>query len=63
MVFLGKKGGDPLPPRLRQAEIGRWVHIGDGNSIRCHEGSLRIGARRSSARTTRLIPLSSMLLL
>jgi acetyltransferase-like isoleucine patch superfamily enzyme len=24
-------------------EIGRWVHIGDGNSIRCHEGSLRIG--------------------
>src|SRR5262249_54299261 len=23
--------------------IGRWVHIGDGNSIRCHEGSLRIG--------------------
>lgn len=24
-------------------EIGRWVHIGDGNGIRCHEGSLRIG--------------------
>lgn len=24
-------------------EIGRWVHIGDGNAIRCHEGSLRIG--------------------
>ena len=24
-------------------EIGRWVHIGDGNSIRCHEGNLRIG--------------------
>ena len=24
-------------------EIGRWVHIGDGNSLRCHEGSLRIG--------------------
>jgi serine acetyltransferase len=23
-------------------EIGRWVHIGDGNAIRCHEGSLRI---------------------
>ncbi|WP_279107393.1 acyltransferase, partial [Gordonia paraffinivorans] len=21
----------------------RWVHIGDGNSIRCHEGSLKIG--------------------
>ena len=24
-------------------EIGRWVHIGDKNTIRCHEGSLRIG--------------------
>ena len=24
-------------------EIGRWVHIGDGNAIRCHEGSMRIG--------------------
>ena len=24
-------------------EIGRWVHIGDKNTIRCHEGSLRFG--------------------
>ena len=24
-------------------EIGRWVHIGDKNTIRCHEGSLRLG--------------------
>ena len=23
--------------------LGRWVHIGNGNSIRCHEGTLRIG--------------------
>jgi acetyltransferase-like isoleucine patch superfamily enzyme len=23
--------------------IGRWVHIGNGNAIRCHEGNLRIG--------------------
>jgi len=30
-------------PGYGRLEIGRWVHIGDGNSIRCHEGSLRIG--------------------
>ena len=23
--------------------LGRWVHIGRGNAIRCHEGTLRIG--------------------
>ena len=23
--------------------IGRWVHVGNGNAIRCHEGNLRIG--------------------
>jgi acetyltransferase-like isoleucine patch superfamily enzyme len=30
-------------PGYGRLEIGRWVHIGDGNSLRCHEGSLRIG--------------------
>ena len=30
-------------PELSQLEIGRWVHIGDKNTIRAHEGSLRIG--------------------
>jgi hypothetical protein len=24
-------------------EIDRWVHIGDKNTIRAHEGSLRFG--------------------
>ena len=23
--------------------VGRWVHLGDGNAVRCHEGNLRIG--------------------
>ena len=43
MVFLGK--GVELRARrgYGRLEIGRWVHIGDGNAIRCHEGSLRIG--------------------
>ncbi|QRY61143.1 MULTISPECIES: acyltransferase [Gordonia] len=43
MVFLGKDVEIHSTPQLARMEIGRWVHIGDGNSIRCHEGSLRIG--------------------
>lgn len=43
MVFLGKNVEIHATPELSRLEIGRWVHIGDGNSIRCHEGSLRIG--------------------
>ncbi|GAA3879191.1 acyltransferase [Saccharothrix violaceirubra] len=43
MVFLGR--GVELHCRrgYGRLEIGRWVHIGDDNAIRCHEGSLRIG--------------------
>lgn len=43
MVFLGKRVEIHSTPDLSRLEIGRWVHIGDGNAIRCHEGSLRIG--------------------
>ncbi|WP_106188192.1 acyltransferase [Umezawaea tangerina] len=43
MVFLGKKVDIHCRPGYGRLEIGRWVHIGDGNAIRCHEGSLRIG--------------------
>ena len=43
MVFLGKRVELHARPGYGRLEIGRWVHIGDGNSIRCHEGSLRIG--------------------
>ncbi|ASO18883.1 acyltransferase [Actinoalloteichus hoggarensis] len=43
MVFLGKNVEIDCEPGLGRLEIGRWVHIGDGNAIRCHEGSLRIG--------------------
>jgi acetyltransferase-like isoleucine patch superfamily enzyme len=43
MVFLGKRVEIHATPELGRLEIGRWVHIGDGNAIRCHEGSLRIG--------------------
>ncbi|HZB48704.1 MAG TPA: acyltransferase [Mycobacteriales bacterium] len=42
-VFLGK--GVELYARRGYGRlvIGRWVHIGRGNAIRCHEGTLRIG--------------------
>jgi acetyltransferase-like isoleucine patch superfamily enzyme len=43
MVFLGKHVEIHCRPGYGRMEIGRWVHIGDGNAIRCHEGSLRIG--------------------
>ncbi|MGH3565087.1 MAG: acyltransferase [Pseudonocardia sp.] len=43
MVFLGRRVELNVRPGYGRLEIGRWVHIGDGNSIRCHEGSLRIG--------------------
>ena len=42
-VFLGN--GDALYARRGYGRLvlGRWVHIGRGNAIRCHEGTLRIG--------------------
>ena len=43
MVFLGRRVELHARAGYGRLEIGRWVHIGDGNSIRCHEGSLRIG--------------------
>jgi acetyltransferase-like isoleucine patch superfamily enzyme len=43
MVFIGKGVEIHCTPELAQLEIGRWVHIGDKNTIRAHEGSLRFG--------------------
>ena len=43
LVFLGR--GVRLEARegFGRLEIGRFVHLGDGTRLRCHEGSLRIG--------------------
>ena len=43
LVFLGRDVRLEARPGMGRLEIGRFVHIGDGNRIRCHEGSLRIG--------------------
>ncbi len=42
-VFLGKDVVIEARPGYGRIVLGRWVHFGDGNQIRCHEGNLRIG--------------------
>jgi len=42
-VFLGRNVEIYARPGYGRMVIGRWVHIGNGNAIRCHEGNLRIG--------------------
>jgi acetyltransferase-like isoleucine patch superfamily enzyme len=42
-VFLGKNVELYCRKGFGRLVIGRWVHIGAGNKIRCHEGNLRIG--------------------
>jgi acetyltransferase-like isoleucine patch superfamily enzyme len=42
-VFLGKNVEVYARKGYGRLVIGRWVHIGSGNSLRCHEGNLRIG--------------------
>lgn len=43
MVFLGRDVRLECREDFGRLEIGRWVHLGDGCRIRCHEGSVRIG--------------------
>lgn len=44
-VFIGK-GVDLYARRGHgRLTLGKWVFIGHGNAIRCHEGNLRIGAK------------------
>lgn len=42
-VFLGKRVEVYARPGYGRLILGRWVHLGTGNSLRCHEGTLRIG--------------------
>ncbi len=43
MVFLGKRVEVSARRGYGRLVIGTWVHVGDDNRLRCHEGSLRIG--------------------
>lgn len=42
-VFLGPKVELYARRGYGRLTLGRWVFIGKGNAIRCHEGNLRIG--------------------
>jgi len=42
-VFLGRRVELSARTGYGRLVVGRWVHLGDGNAIRCHEGNLRIG--------------------
>lgn len=42
-AFLGRNVEIHARPGYGRLVLGRWVHVGDGTAIRCHEGNLRIG--------------------
>ena len=42
-VFLGKRVEVYARPGYGRLILGRWVHIGDENRLRCHEGTMRVG--------------------
>ena len=43
MVFLGRRVEVAARPGYGRVFLGRWVHVGDGTSLRAHEGTLRVG--------------------
>jgi len=43
MVFVARGAAVTCRRGLGHLELGRWVWIGTGNAIRCHEGFMRIG--------------------
>jgi acetyltransferase-like isoleucine patch superfamily enzyme len=43
MVFVARGAEVRCRRGLGHLELGRWVWIGSGNAIRCHEGFMRIG--------------------
>ena len=42
-VFLGRRVEVHARKGYGRLILGRWVHVGDENRLRCHEGTLRIG--------------------
>lgn len=42
-VFLGKRVEIETRRGFGRIVLGRWVHLGDDNRLRAHEGTLRIG--------------------
>lgn len=45
MVYLGRRVELSVRPGYGRIVLGRFVHIGDDNRLRAHEGTLRIGEK------------------
>jgi acetyltransferase-like isoleucine patch superfamily enzyme len=45
MVFLGRRVDLHARRGYGRMILGRWVHIGNGNALRAHEGTFTIGAK------------------
>lgn len=43
MVFIGRRVELYARKHYAHLIIGKWVHVGDENRLRCHEGTLRVG--------------------
>jgi acetyltransferase-like isoleucine patch superfamily enzyme len=43
MVFIGRRVELYARPGYARLVLGRWVHVGDENRLRAHEGTLRVG--------------------
>jgi len=43
MVFIGRRVEIYARRGYGRIVLGRWVHLGDENRLRCHEGSLVVG--------------------
>jgi acetyltransferase-like isoleucine patch superfamily enzyme len=43
MVFIGRRVELYARKHYARLILGRWVHVGDENRLRCHEGTLRVG--------------------
>lgn len=43
LVFLGKRVEVTARKGYGEVVLGRWVHLGDDNRLRAHEGTLRVG--------------------
>ena len=50
-VFLERGAEVYARPGYGRLTLGRWVWVGAGNAIRCHEGNLRIGNKVVFGRT------------
>ncbi len=43
LVFFDRGGRITVRRGYGRVVVGKWVHVGAGTAIRCHEGTLRIG--------------------